>query len=139
MAAMRVLNAGSCLAGPALARGKVTVEFAVVLENTDAGQGGDDIEDFFDLGLEVYECGLASPFAEALAGGSKDAQPSAADEFEFSQVENNLRRGSVQDRLKLVLQLRGGESIEAAGQENRGKRVAVRLRRNMDIDGQWHS
>jgi hypothetical protein len=98
----------------ALSRCEVTVQFRHILENRDTGEGLNDLEDLFDLGLHVDEGSLAAALAELFARSGKDAQTGAADELQFGQIEDQIGDLTGEDRGELTFEVGGSGGVEAA-------------------------
>jgi hypothetical protein len=84
--------------------GEVSVQLLCGFENGHTGESFDDLKNFLDLGLKMDEGGVPTPFVELPARDRKNPQPGAADEFEASQVENEMFDSTGQHGSKLPVQ-----------------------------------
>jgi len=118
--------------------GEVAVQFGNVFENRDARKGFDDIEDFLDLGLQVYERRLPTAFFQLFAGVRKDPKTGAANELQLCKIEDSFFDLCGHDWRKLAFQVRRGSGIKAARELHRDCSGVWTADAFLDLDFEWH-
>jgi|SRR5947207_16007166 len=106
----------------ALARSQIPVQLINVLENGHTRKSFNNVEYFPNLRLQMDERGLPAALLQLLAGRGKDPQTCTADEFQPRKIKDELFDSALlcQKRGKVLLQFGSGDSVEAAGEFNRG-------------------
>ena len=101
----------SCCRGSRRCREQRLSVFLIELEQADEAGHGEDLADF--VAEFVDEHALAFGFG-ALQDAEEDAQAAGGDVFELAAVEDDVALDVVDERLELLLHLRGCARVESA-------------------------
>ena len=123
----------------ALEQRQITIQFRSILEYRDPRQHSDDLEDHFNLGLQIHKRGLPASFLERFAGRGENPHPGAAKKLQLRQIKDDVLDRSEQRGFKLMFQFGGRDGIKAAGKvkdEDGSAFVAVGADH---FDFEWHT
>ena len=116
----------------------VRIELRFAGEHADTGKGFDNGENLGDLRLEADEGSHSPALLQLLAHHRKNAQTGAADELQTGEVKHEVLPTAGHHRGELLLQIRCGQGIEAAGELYGVDSRLIGAGSSDDLNIKWH-